>query len=599
MKSAKSAKFVLKQSGKRGIDERRKKNFNRGHMNTLLEVALNNSQSGRPCIAVKNNKRPYRAGWNKYFTQRQTEEEVKAEFANGAYGIAEVLYPASDFIVLDFDGPHAEQAQARARIELPDTAKIFTPHGYHLYYLASEYFKQSKSSRDVRLIKSDCDCKKENGDSHPCGIDLLVNGISIIPPTPGYREDPVHPIEDAVEIPEAVVKLMLKVEKEKKNTMDLIGNNGGIPRGERNATLTSLAGSMRQKGYILEAIFAVLQEENKSKCNPPLDQKEVWGIAKSVSKYPTGKTVSIEDATQALDGLSENTPLVEVDKALRDLALSLSDADPIRRVTAREAALKKLKVIKFSAPAKLVDAALQTEKNGESDLHQGQAIVFEDPEPWAGVVSGSALLDEIRGILTRYLVLPPHAPEAIALWIIHSCALDAFSISPLLAVSSPTKRAGKTLLLEVISCLLTRMIFASNIRPASLFRVVEKFKPCLLIDEADTFLRDNDELRGIINASHRKASAYVVRTVGDKHEPAAFSTWCPKAIALIGKLPGTLEDRSILIPMKRRGPGEKVERFRVEKLGSERNGQINRRPRILDPSLPDLPVHAGQVPGYS
>ena len=168
MKSAKSAKFVLKQSGKRGIDERRKKNFNRGHMNTLLEVALNNSQSGRPCIAVKNNKRPYRAGWNKYFTQRQTEEEVKAEFANGAYGIAEVLYPASDFIVLDFDGPHAEQAQARARIELPDTVKIFTPHGYHLYYLASEYFKQSKSSRDIRLIKSDCDCKKENGDSHPC-----------------------------------------------------------------------------------------------------------------------------------------------------------------------------------------------------------------------------------------------------------------------------------------------------------------------------------------------------------------------------------------------------------------------------------------------
>ena len=33
------------------------------------------------------------------------------------------------------------------------------------------------------------------------------------------------------------------------------------------------------------------------------------------------------------------------------------------------------------------------------------------------------------------------------------------------------------------------------------------------------------------------------------NEPRRFSTWCPKAIALIGKLPPTLHDRAIEIPI--------------------------------------------------
>jgi Protein of unknown function (DUF3631) len=54
----------------------------------------------------------------------------------------------------------------------------------------------------------------------------------------------------------------------------------------------------------------------------------------------------------------------------------------------------------------------------------------------------------------------------------------------------------------------------------------------------------------------------VLRTVGEDHEPRLFSTWGAKAIAPIGKLPPTLEDRSILISMKRRAPGEVVDPFR-------------------------------------
>ena len=277
----------------------------------------------------------------------------------------------------------------------------------------------------------------------------------------------------------------------------------------------------------------------------------------------------IAEATLPLDDLAENDAPAKVESALRRLMPILDGVDPLRRATIREAAIKKLEKIGISAPAKLVDAAFQMEKDGIPDQQQGRPVLFDDPEPWPKVVDGSTLLDDITATLKRFIVLPLHAAEAVSLWILHACALEAFTISPLLVVNSPTKRSGKTLLLEVISYLLVKRLFASNITPATLFRAVDKYTPCLLIDEADTFLRDNDELRGILNASHRKATAYVLRTVGDEHEPALFMTWCAKAIALIGKLPGTLEDRAIQIPMKRKGPGERVERFRSEKVSPE------------------------------
>jgi putative DNA primase/helicase len=153
----------------------------------------------------------------------------------------------------------------------------------------------------------------------------------------------------------------------------------------------------------------------------------------------------------------------------------------------------------------------------------------------------------------------------MALWAIHAHSLNAANVAPILALISPTKRCGKTRTLSLIRLLVPRPILASSISPAALFRAVEKFSPTLLIDETDTVLRDNEELRCILNSSHTRYAAYVVRTVGDQHEPRQFSAWSAKAVALIGRLPETLGDRSIIVPMRRRGPGESVERLRLDR----------------------------------
>jgi putative DNA primase/helicase len=62
-----------------------------------------------------------------------------------------------------------------------------------------------------------------------------------------------------------------------------------------------------------------------------------------------------------------------------------------------------------------------------------------------------------------------------------------------------------------------------------------------MIDEADSFLADHNELRGIVNSGHTATSAFVIRVVGDgaNADVRKFSTWCPKVFCAIGKLPST------------------------------------------------------------
>jgi putative DNA primase/helicase len=100
--------------------------------------------------------------------------------------------------------------------------------------------------------------------------------------------------------------------------------------------------------------------------------------------------------------------------------------------------------------------------------------------------------------------------------------------------------------------------------PSAIFRTIDAEKCPILIDEADSFLRGSEELRGLLNSGHTRASSYVIRSVeaGNRRwEPKRFSTWCAMVITGIGQLPDTIEDRSIAIVMRRKLGSEKVERL--------------------------------------
>jgi hypothetical protein len=179
-------------------------------------------------------------------------------------------------------------------------------------------------------------------------------------------------------------------------------------------------------------------------------------------------------------------------------------------------------------------------------------------------VDGQALLNEMQGVFNRYLVLPKHATASLALWTLHTYSFHLGNISAYLALLSPEKRCGKTTAISVLSEIAHRALPASNISGAAVFRVIEKYAPTLMIDEADSFVRDNEELRGILNAGNCRGTAFVIRCVGEGSslQEKVFGCFGLKLFAGIGKLAGTLEDRSIIIRMRRKLGSEGVERLR-------------------------------------
>ena len=152
-------------------------------------------------------------------------------------------------------------------------------------------------------------------------------------------------------------------------------------------------------------------------------------------------------------------------------------------------------------------------------------------------------------------------------------------------------------MLRTIARLVPRPLPTANITPAAMFRVVEAAKPSLLIDEADSFAHENEELRGVVNSSHCGLDAFVVRAVpvGDDYEARRFSTWAPMAIASIGKVAATIADRSVMIPMERKAPGQTVARMRVDHdhgfvvLASKAARWVADTPQTLRDLDPDVP----------
>lgn len=203
-----------------------------------------------------------------------------------------------------------------------------------------------------------------------------------------------------------------------------------------------------------------------------------------------------------------------------------------------------------------------TNNNISNETKQNQQVTpVKKTELWPEPVDGAALFNDLSGTFSRYLALQPYQPEALVLWSIFSYCFNASNIAPKLLIHSPEKRCGKTTLLDVLSELVWQPLLASNITPAVIFRVIENVGGTIMIDEADTFIRNNTELAGVINSGHRKKHAVVWRCDGDKNVPKAFSTWAPTVIAMIGKPQDTIVDRSIIITMRRKTAEEHVDRF--------------------------------------
>ena len=166
----------------------------------------------------------------------------------------------------------------------------------------------------------------------------------------------------------------------------------------------------------------------------------------------------------------------------------------------------------------------------------------------------------IAGIFRRHAFLQQEERWALTCWVFLAAMMEEMTLLPMVAITSPIKRCGKTSLLGVLRRLCYKALSASSITPAGVYRVVDKYMPTLLIDEMDTFLPENEALRGILNSGHTRDTAFKIAVNPNTMDPERFSTFCPKAIAMIGDMPDTLEDRSINIKMLRKPRGVKLQK---------------------------------------
>lgn len=185
------------------------------------------------------------------------------------------------------------------------------------------------------------------------------------------------------------------------------------------------------------------------------------------------------------------------------------------------------------------------------------------------------ILDRVERFLRDHIILKGDDDYvALTVWLAYSHAVSEFDFSPRLAITSPEKRCGKSLLLEIISYLVPKARLASSISAPALFRITEKEpETVLLLDEADAIFgrygnkENNEPLRSLLNSGFKRGQV-VTRCEPPTFQPKDFQVFCPVVLAGIGTqaIPETVGDRSVIIEMRRKYPFETIQEFESDEV---------------------------------
>lgn len=224
---------------------------------------------------------------------------------------------------------------------------------------------------------------------------------------------------------------------------------------------------------------------------------------------------------------------------------------------------------------------------------------FPAIEPWPDEVDGVLLLGEIRDCIERYMVLPRHASDVLALWTVHTYVFHVGDYTPYLLVTSPTRECGKSTLLDLLANLAHRAQLTGGITAAALYRRIARLAPTMLLDELDTRLRgDGGELlRGVLNTGFHRSGKITI-CVGDDHEEKDFATYCPKVLAGIGRVWDTVTSRSIPIRLARASKEElaRLDRVRGDRIAEETLDLRRKLARLAIEITPPLAVTDSVTP---
>ncbi len=179
---------------------------------------------------------------------------------------------------------------------------------------------------------------------------------------------------------------------------------------------------------------------------------------------------------------------------------------------------------------------------------------------------------QVRGFVERHVWFSKAIYyDIVTAWIIATYLAQRFEYVPYLAFIGPPS-SGKTRALEVAESLSWMPIMSPSISVASLYRIIEKRHPTVLIDEGGrTSL--SPEMMSILNAGQRKGQkAYRTEEVttkeGRQYEVREYDLFGFKAYAALVDQHQTLASRSLTIRMSKKAGAmpRRLDRERAQKL---------------------------------
>jgi len=209
--------------------------------------------------------------------------------------------------------------------------------------------------------------------------------------------------------------------------------------------------------------------------------------------------------------------------------------------------------------------SLRVELDEITGLERGDAFSFEKTAPWSEPVDLATLLEECGTKIGRYVVTQPHQMTTSVLWVAHAWLYDhgVPVHSPMLAATSAEPDSGKSTLVAALGRLCPRLSLNIEISGPSLYRLVDAFKPTLVLDEADDLFHRRTDLKHIVNASWTRGAKIPRQAkVNGIWQTVFFDPFGPTAISLLGRnLPPQTRTRCLELRMLPKRQDEAIEAF--------------------------------------
>jgi len=197
----------------------------------------------------------------------------------------------------------------------------------------------------------------------------------------------------------------------------------------------------------------------------------------------------------------------------------------------------------------------------EFEVFYAARTIPEDLEPWPDQVNAAELLGAIEAKFRRYVVATDAIVTASVLWAAFTYVVEVATHAPKLVFTFPEKDAGKSLAQDVLRWVVLRPYAALEATGAAVYRIVDRLRPTLLLDEADTIFARRNVLAHIINDSWSNSGRKVPR-VGAGGRIEEFDVYGAQLISMKGlRMPDTVLSRSIVCLIWPKLASEVVEEF--------------------------------------